>query len=87
MNEIERIRKLAVRARMEKPPEVDVTDRVMMVLRAEAASQAQTVRPLAWVAGVSFALAIPAALVGLWVWTTLTDPLVIAFVERPWGLL
>ena len=87
MNAIERIRKLAARARMEGPPDVDVTDRVMMVLRAEAASKAPTLRPLAWVAGVSFAVAIPAAVLGLWVWSTLTDPLVIAFVELPWGLL
>lgn len=87
MNAIERIRKLAARARMESPPQVDVTDRVMMVLRAEAAHTVPTVRPLAWVAGVSLAAAIPAAVLGLWVWSTLTDPLVIAFVELPWGLL
>ena len=33
------------------------------------------------------AVALPAAVLGLWVWSTLTDPLVIAFVELPWGLL
>ncbi len=87
MNGEERIRRLAARARLETPPEVDVRDRVMAVLQAEATQQAPTVRPLAWVAGVSFALAIPAALLGIWVWNSLTDPLVIAFVESPWGML
>ncbi len=87
MNEEDRIRRLAARARMEKAPEVDVTGRVMAILRVEAERPVPTVRPLAWVAGASVALAIPAALVGIWVWNSLTDPLVIAFVESPWGML
>lgn len=87
MNDEERIRKLAARARMETPPAVDVTNRVMAILHEEAARQAPAFRPLAWVAGVSFALAIPAGLLGIWVWNSLTDPLVMAFVESPWGML
>jgi hypothetical protein len=87
MNEEERIRRLAGRARMETPPAVDVTDRVMAILHAEASRQTPVSRPLAWVAAVSFGLAIPAGLLGIWVWNSLTDPLVMAFVESPWGML
>jgi hypothetical protein len=87
MNEERLIRKLAERARMETPPQVEVASRVMAILRARCDENVAPEGPLVWVAAFSAAVAVPMALLAFSVWKTWMDPLVGIFINGPWGIL
>ena len=87
MNEEQKLRQLARVARREEPPRVDVANRVMARLRRREAEATSGVRPLAWVAVASAAVAIPLAVAGAYTWQHHTDPLLLAFFEPGGGLL
>lgn len=76
---------LAVQARNEPPPSVDVADRVMTALAEGAGERRATIdRPLAWVAACSAVAAIVLALIGFAAFETLLDPLVDNFNSLTW---
>lgn len=87
MSEERRIRELASRARMERAPRVDVADRVMAILRNQQRARAAEDRALAWVAGLSAAVAVPVALAAFATWQTWSDPLMATLVEFTWEML
>jgi len=76
MNWEEKIRYLAARARQEAPPEVNVAPKVLRIL---AGSRAQPVaayeRLWMWLAAVSSAVAVPAAVFALTTYFTRSEPL------------
>ena len=81
MNEEQLLYKLSERARQERPPQVDVSDRVMAILRHWDAEEIKAIRPLAWLAAFSSATAALAAMIvfqSLQVWT---DPLIGIFFD------
>jgi hypothetical protein len=76
MRNEERFKILAARARGEKPPDVDVADRVITILTAEQDRLDRiTERPFMWVAVFSSAAAIPAAVLAIVAYYTWVDPL------------
>ncbi|MBM3477081.1 MAG: hypothetical protein FJX75_27755 [Armatimonadetes bacterium] len=87
MNEEQRLRQLARIARREEPPHVDVARRVMARLRRREAEAAPSVRPLAWVAAGSAAVAIPLAVAAVNIWLHLANPILGLFLEQSGGLL
>ena len=72
MNEITILEKLASAARGEEVPEVDVSRKVLAAL---SEPEEDLNRPLAWIAGLSFAAAVPAVLFAFFVLDVRTDPL------------
>ena len=67
---------LAARARSETPPRVDVAGRVIAILTAEQDRlDRMTERPLMWLAVLSSAAAIPAAVLAIVAYYTWVDPL------------
>ena len=62
MKEERIIQKLASMARKESPPQVDVADRVMAILRTRGEGRRTVVDPITWVAAASAAVAIPVSL-------------------------
>lgn len=88
MTNLERMREAVTRARREEPPAVDVAAGVMAILSAFPARDPRAAtRSFAWVAGISAALAAPAALILALVWDALTDPLVELVAGLAWDLL
>jgi len=87
MNEEERLLQLARLARREQPPRADVAGSVMAALRRREAEASPNVRPLAWVAVGSAAVAIPLAIAAAYAWQHWTDPLLGIFLESGGGLL
>ena len=85
MNEDEKLQKLLAIARMETPPRIDVTERVMAAVRDQALQRAEHFHGLGWVAGFSAAAAVPAVVAGFAAWRALTDPLMGVFIE--WKLM
>jgi hypothetical protein len=75
MSEERYLRTLAGRARLETPPPVDVADRVMAILRESSPRRRFAPGPMAWVAALSAAAAVPMALAGYAAWQSLTSPL------------
>jgi len=86
MNEEQRLRQLAAIARLESAPPVDVAASVMARLCRRAAEAVPSVRPLAWVAGLSAALAVPLTVAAMYVLQHWTDPLLGVLLEPPLGL-
>jgi len=84
MNEIEYLEGLASAARREDVPQVDVSGRVTAMLRERVED---SVRPLAWVASLSFAAALPVAIVAYQILETSMDPLLVVFQMAPWVVL
>ena len=80
MREEKLIKNLAAKAQMEKPPQIDVTDRVMAIL-TEGPRTAPAIgeAPLAWVAAVSVIAAVTVAFLGFAAWQFLSDPLIETF--------
>ena len=67
---------LSARARSESPPSVDVAGRVIAILNAEQNRiERMAEKPLLWLAAVSSALAVPAAVVAIMVYNASTGPL------------
>ncbi|NCO39804.1 MAG: hypothetical protein COZ06_25495 [Armatimonadetes bacterium CG_4_10_14_3_um_filter_66_18] len=81
MNEDRYLQTLAERARLETPPPVDVADRVMAVLRESSSQRRFAPGPMAWVAALSAAAAIPMALAGYAAWQSLTSPLMVTLLS------
>jgi hypothetical protein len=72
MNEMELLRKLAVAARREQVPAVDVSTKMATLLSAR---QDEWDSALAWIAGLSLAAALPAVIVAVYALDAWTDPL------------
>lgn len=72
MNEMELLRKLAVAAKRERIPTVDVSRKMSTLLSAPAEEWDSS---LAWLAGLSLAAALPAVIVAVYVLDAWTDPL------------
>ena len=67
---------LAMRARNEAPPSVDVAGRVIAILRAEQNRiERMAEKPLLWLAAASSAFAVPAVIVAIMVYNASTGPL------------
>jgi hypothetical protein len=76
MRNKDRFEILAVRARGETPPDLDVAGRVIAILTAEQDRLDRiTERPLMWLALFSSAAAIPAAVLAIVAYYTWVDPL------------
>ena len=88
MKNLDLVREAVEQARREQAPAVDVAAGVMAILASLPARDPQAAtRSFAWVAGISAALAAPAALVLVLVWDALTDPLVELVAGLAWDLL
>ena len=87
MNEEQRLRQLARIARREEPPHMEVASRVMARLCRREAEAAPSIRPLAWIAACSAAVAVPLAIAALQAWLHLANPLLGVFLEPGGGLL
>lgn len=81
MKEERIIQKLASMARKESPPQVDVADRVMAVLRTRGQGRRTVVDPIAWVAAASAAVAIPVVLAAFSVGGSWSDTLMAALAD------
>ena len=67
---------LFARARGESPPSVDVSGRVIAILKAEQNRiERMAEKPLLWLAAASAALAVPAVVVAIMVYNASTGPL------------
>jgi hypothetical protein len=86
MNIEERLRRLGRRARQEAVPEVDVRRSVLAALRRRVAEAPAGVSPLAWVAGLSAAVAVPAGVAAFIALQQWMDPLVSVLLEPSVGL-
>jgi hypothetical protein len=84
MNELEFLKKLGMVAGREDFPQPDVTRRVLAALRER---EEDSFRPLAWVAVLSSAVAIPLAIASFYTLETLTDPLFNVFYPLRWVIL
>jgi len=84
MNELELLRKLSVAAGREDVPQPNVSRQVLARLSERAED---SVRPLAWVAAFSSAVAIPFAIAAFYALETLTDPLLNVFYPLRWVML
>ena len=82
MNEVDFLKKLAAAAQKEDVPELDVTRSVLAALR-EREQEPDTA--MAWIAGLSSAAAIPAAIFGFFALQSLMDPAVSIFWVIRWG--
>ena len=87
MNEEELMKKLASRARLEQPPQLDVADKVMAALYSPTEEERVASNPLAWVAAASAALAIVVAVLAIPALDTWTDIIFAKLNEIPWGIL
>lgn len=88
MKDLEIVRRAMKRARHEEPPAVDVAAGVMAILSVlPARDRRAAAESFAWVAGISAALAAPAALLLVLTWDALTDPLVELVTSLAWDLL
>jgi hypothetical protein len=75
MNWEDRIHRVAVRARTEPPPQVDVSYSVLAMLRTgQAEPIAVTERFWMWLAAASAAIAIPAAVIAVALYNASTGP-------------
>jgi len=81
MNEIDLLRKLAIASKQEEVPPVDVTRSVISEI---GYGEEDYVRPLAWVAACSFAVAIPVSILALQTLDRWTDPLINTFRLVAW---
>ncbi len=72
MTELEILKKLASAARREDVPQVDVCQRVLASL---GTPEDELNRCLAWIAGLSAAAAVPAAIVAFQALEVMSDPL------------
>lgn len=73
MKSYSRFETLLAQARSEKPPQVDVAGDVLMILASGRVSD----KPLFWLAALSSAIAVPAAVVaGIIMYNVWTDPLI-----------
>lgn len=81
MKEERIIQKLASIAQKETPPQVDVADRVMAILRARGEGRRTLVDPIAWVAAASAAVAIPVVLAAFSVGGSWSDTLMAALAD------
>jgi anti-sigma-K factor RskA len=76
MNWEQKIEQLAARAREERPPRVDVTSSVLAVLSAgQAQPLTMAERFWMWLAAVSAAVAVPAAVAAIALYTRSPQPL------------
>ncbi len=76
MNWEEKIERLAARARAEEPPRIDVAQSVLRILTAGRAEPlTMTERVWMWLAAVSSAIAVPAAIVAFILYTKSAGPL------------
>jgi hypothetical protein len=87
MNEENIIRKLAQRARMETPPRVDVTRRVMAALRTAPQNGRTLTDPLAWIAAASAAAAAAVLVMAFGSGESWTDAFMASRIDIPWWLL
>lgn len=71
-----KMRILAATARCEKPPQIDVTDKVIAILTTERYQHQRVLdRPLIWLATLSSAAAVAVVLFTIILYNIWTDPL------------
>ena len=87
MNEEERLSRLVLRARAERPPQVDVARRVMAALCAQRAPLEERADPWTWVAASSAAAAIAAIVIVLASGETWSQVLMTTLSDLPWWVL
>jgi|GEM_PF-3267958 len=84
MSELEVLKRLGMVAGREDVPRPDVSGRVLAVLRER---EEDPFKPLAWVAILSSAAAIPLAVAAFYALETLTDPVLNVFYPLRWVML
>jgi hypothetical protein len=87
MKEERIVRKLAAVARKEAPPEVDVADRVMAILRTAGRGRRTGVNPLVWVAVGSATLAIPVLAAAVFFGDSWGETLMATLTDLGWWML
>lgn len=88
MKETQRLHELALIARREPMPSVDVADEVMASLRERSmTAPVYGLRPLAWIAAGTAVSAIPLAVAAIRTWQCLASPLFGLFLGPAGGLL
>ena len=83
MKEERIIQELASLARKEAPPQVNVADRVMAILRTRGEGRRTVIDPIAWVAVASAAVAIPVVLAAFSLGGSWSDTLMAALADLP----
>jgi len=84
MNELEILEKLSSAAEREEVPRVDVSRKVIISVNTR---EDDLDRPLAWIAGLSFAASLPAAVIAFNVLANWVDPLQDIFSTFRWVML
>ncbi len=84
MKETDLLKRLAATANKEPAPETDIVDRVLAALDRD---DEDVIRPLAWVAGLSLAAAVPMVVMAVQAIDIFTDPLQGALSAVGWTLL
>jgi hypothetical protein len=80
MDAWETVERLAASARLEKPPRIDVTERVMQSLRARRPQRQRLPdTPLLGFSAISFASAVIVGLFAVQAWLSMHDPMVHLF--------
>ncbi len=87
MDEKQIMKKLVRRARMEIPPQVDISNRVMTILRSREKQKSMAEIPLAWVAVLSAAIAVTVVLIAITSWQHWANPLLEILSEGIWRIL
>ncbi len=87
MNEESKFQKLVSKGLAERPPQVDVADRVMAALWARQPRSAERMDPLAWVAAPAVLAAVAVVLVAFGGAETWSDILVATLSNLPWWML
>jgi len=83
----DKLKALLSRARLERPPSIDVARQVMAAVAARRHVPGIHEAPLAWVALAAILVAIPAGIAAVSIWTLLTDPLLGLAGSLPWWAL
>ena len=87
MNEEEWIRKLAARARMETPPQVDVAARVLTALHSKRQEQTADEKPFLWVGAFAIASAVAIAIQAFSALDAWINPVWEILSAMTWGML
>jgi hypothetical protein len=86
MNMENLLTKLADRARMETPPDVDIADNVMQIITARHLQARLYDKPFVWMASLSTAAAVAIGTLAVYAYYTWTNPLAEISETIAWAL-
>lgn len=87
MNMEKLLRKLADKARMETPPDIDVVDNVMRIISAERVTNVVSYdKPFVWMASLSTAAAVAIGTLAVYAYYTWSNPLMEMSETIAWAL-